>query len=221
MKITINVMKRHLYIITILLAVFIGTLFVIAYTNTGTGGTPAVMGHSIDEIDWSKPVTMQDKLVVNKDLEVVDNVKFNNNLIVEGDIKSKNVGRKSYYAPKSSRGKTINIPELDIIDLCGDDDGCEVRIIMYDWDGNLRSASRTFNFFYNKDNKNWRADYYNTDVEGTNGAAGTQHIAGPIFSCHFTDGKFDNWADQSDIDLDFGLLSWNQYDAECRLFVID
>ncbi|MBI2136531.1 hypothetical protein HYU06_05660 [Candidatus Woesearchaeota archaeon] len=219
MKITINVMKRHLYILILLVAVFLLLTFAIAYNSAGTGGTPAVMGHSADELDWSKPITMQDKLVVNKELEVAGNVKFNLDLNVEGDIKSKNVGRKSYYAPKSSRGTTIKIPELEIIDLCGDDDGCEVRMIMYDWDGNLRSASRTFNFFYNKDNKKWRTEL--NDIEGTNGADGTQHIAGPIWSCYFTDGKFDNWVDQGDTDLDFGLLSWNQADAECRLFVID
>lgn len=30
--------------------------FVWAYNSSGTGGDPAAMGHSVDEIDWSKPL---------------------------------------------------------------------------------------------------------------------------------------------------------------------
>ncbi len=70
MKITINVMKRHLYVVTILLAVFLGTLFVIAFSTTGTGGNPAQVGHSVDEIDWSKAIP--------SDLEVTGKIKSSN-----------------------------------------------------------------------------------------------------------------------------------------------
>jgi len=73
MKITINILKRHLYVTAILIAVFLGALFAIAYNSAGTGGNPPSMGHSIDEIDWSKKIPVAvviDNTLTAKDLQV-------------------------------------------------------------------------------------------------------------------------------------------------------
>jgi hypothetical protein len=89
---------------------------------------------------------------------------------------------------------------------------------MYDWDGAGRSASRHTLFYYNPTNKNWRTG---NDAAATNNNGATNHAYGPIWSCYFTDGQYSGWAGLGDNDLDFGLLSWNQYNAECRLTIID
>lgn len=56
MKIEVNVGKWHLFVL--LLGVFLisGMWFVFAYTG-GIGGVPSVMGHSVDELDWSQTIT--------------------------------------------------------------------------------------------------------------------------------------------------------------------
>jgi hypothetical protein len=48
--------------------------------------------------------------------------------------------QSTYTAWSSQRGNTVNIPEARVAQLCGDIDGCEVRIAMYNWDGSGRTA---------------------------------------------------------------------------------
>jgi len=56
MKFEVNISKG--VFIGILLSVFLiaGVIGVYAYNSGGTGGNPAQMGHSVDEIDWSKAI---------------------------------------------------------------------------------------------------------------------------------------------------------------------
>ena len=56
MEIKINIKKRHLYIFSAIIGVLIGILIVNAYNPSGTGGSPAIFGHSVDEIDWNNPI---------------------------------------------------------------------------------------------------------------------------------------------------------------------
>jgi hypothetical protein len=46
----INIEKRHLFLILAFLVGFLGVVFVIAYNPSISGGNPAVMGHSADEL---------------------------------------------------------------------------------------------------------------------------------------------------------------------------
>jgi hypothetical protein len=126
--------------------------------------------------------------------------------------------RQSYEALSSNRGTTVQIPEQTIISLCGDSDGCSLRIGMYDWDGTARTASRETLFYYNGTTKTWRSS--SGDISGTNGNHVTEHPLN-AWSCYFTDAQYTNWVDNSDTDLNFGLMSWNQYVATCRLTIID
>ena len=125
----------------------------------------------------------------------------------------------TYTAPKATRGSTVNIPESVIDSYCGDGDGCEMRLGMYNWDGTNRTASRHFLFFYNYGYATWRTS---TDKAGTNyfNTSATEH-AYQAWSCYFTDGYYDNWTNHGDFSYDFGLLSWDQYDADCKLTIID
>lgn len=126
--------------------------------------------------------------------------------------------RQTYYAWSSGRGSTVNIPEQTIRDLCGDWDGCSLRMGMHNWDGTSRIASRSSLFYYNPSNKNWRAE--RNDTAGTNNNRTTQHIMN-AWTCYFTDGDYINWVDRSDYSLNFDLLSWSQYNASCLLTIID
>ncbi len=168
---------------------FVGLSF--AYNS---GASPSVMGHSASEIEG----------VCLSDGTNCPNLDSGKKMV-------------AYYAPKSTRGNTTVIPESIVIDYCGDDDGCSVRIVMYDWDGNNRSASREFLVYYNSKNKNWRSS---SDAYGKNNDSAVSHLF-YVWDCYFTDGTYSNWAGK-DENLDFGLLSWKtDFNAECRLFIYD
>ena len=118
-----------------------------------------------------------------------------------------------------TRGTSVTIPETKVAELCGDIDGCTVRIGMYNWDGKGRTASRSSLFFYNKYTKNWRAE--RDDAEGTTDNGSTEHIV-KAWSCYFTDGYYKNWTNHGDFNRNFAVLSWNQYNARaCRVTLID
>jgi len=62
--VNINIQKKDLWLLSIIMVFFVGVTYIIAYNPAGTGGTPSVMGHSADEVegvgfgDW----TNQDNL---------------------------------------------------------------------------------------------------------------------------------------------------------------
>src|SRR5437868_4906248 len=93
--------------------------------------------------------------------------------------------RVFYEASHLNRGTTTPVKEADLIRLCGDQDGCTIRMGMYNWDNTERVASREFLFFYNKtpNNRTWRSSY--GDAAGTNSNSTVEHVAGPIWSCYF------------------------------------
>jgi hypothetical protein len=200
MKIEVNLEKRYFFTLLGTILILGGILGVIAYNS---GAEPSVFGHSAEELDVEingQTMTLQEA--------------------IDGSLFSKN-DPYVVIAPKASRGTTVNIPESVIIDYCGDQDGCALREVMYNWDGDERSASVMNTFYYNPINKNWRGSHHRGDREAENGNGASEHIDIIWGNCHFTDGKYDNWVNLGDNNLDFGLLSWNAYDAECRLFIYD
>lgn len=118
---------------------------------------------------------------------------------------------------KTKRGTSVPIPEDKVIEFCSGADGCIVRLGMHNWDDTGRVASRHFLFFYNKDTKVWRSEF--GDWAGANSNNVTEHVA-QVFACYFTDGAFSNWRDNGDTSADFGLLSWDQYNADCFLTLV-
>src|SRR5436190_24339879 len=69
--------------------------------------------------------------------------------------------RVFYEASHLNRGTTTPVKEAYVIRLCGDKDGCTIRMGMHNWDNTERVASREFLFFYNPNpnNKTWRSSY--------------------------------------------------------------
>jgi hypothetical protein len=124
----------------------------------------------------------------------------------------------TYTAYTSQRGSTVTIPAARVAELCGDTDGCEIRMGMYNWDGTGRTASRSSLFYYNASTGTWRAE--RNDAAGTTDNNTTEHVMN-AWSCYFTDGYYSSWYNHGDINKDFGVLSWNQYNATCRVTLID
>lgn len=126
--------------------------------------------------------------------------------------------RITFIAPKTQRGTTTAIPEEVVIKFCSGKDGCIVRIGMHNWDDTGRVASRHFLFFYNKQTGAWRSEA--GDIQGTNKNNVTEHV-NHSWACYFTDGRYENWQDKGDADNNFGLLSWNEYNADCYLTIVN
>ena len=76
MKIEVNIEKKYALAILGLLIVIASLITGYAFTQSGTGGTPSNMGHSVDEIDWSK--------TINSNLNVQGNLNLNGNLSSSG-----------------------------------------------------------------------------------------------------------------------------------------
>jgi hypothetical protein len=124
--------------------------------------------------------------------------------------------RISFSVGKTQRGTTLEIKEEVVIKFCSGMDGCTVRLGMHNWDDTGRVASREFLFFYNKDTGAWRSS---SDAAGANNNNVTEH-AYQAWSCYFTDGQYLNWQNKGDPDKSFGLLSWNEYNADCFITFI-
>lgn len=127
--------------------------------------------------------------------------------------------RFTVVATKVQRGTTQDVPLEKFSAICGDRDGCSVRLGMHNWDDTGRVASREFLIFYNRQNNAWRAS---NDAWGTNKNNVTQHLLA-AWSCYVTDGTFANWQNNGDPDDRIGLLSWNDsgFNADCIATFID
>jgi hypothetical protein len=126
--------------------------------------------------------------------------------------------RVTFTVRKAQRGTSLKVPESQIISFCGDADGCVLRLGMFYWDNTGRVSSRESLFYYNPTNRAWRAslgDSYGTDFDGQ-----IRHVM-QVGACYFTDGKYYQWKEKGDAAVDFGLLSWNEYMADCSLTIID
>ncbi len=125
--------------------------------------------------------------------------------------------RQTFFIPVGQRGNTVDVPVSVVSRFCGDFDGCQLRLGMFNWDGTGRVASRSSLLYYNRQNRNWRAEH--NDAFGTDGDGQTTHVLYE-WGCYFTDG-FYRRQQENDSRPGFGLLSWTNYTASCVLTIID
>lgn len=130
--------------------------------------------------------------------------------------KSEAGDRVTYVAPFAGRGTGVPIAMADITRLCGDKDGCSVRLAMFNWDGTGRTASREFLFFFNPTTHGWRAS---TDSQGFDDSNVVEHV-NQAWACYFTDGEYAGW-NGTDLVAGFQLLVWNEYNADCWITIIE
>lgn len=126
--------------------------------------------------------------------------------------------RYTLEVTRTDRGTSKPLDMTKVEQLCGDMDGCSVRIGLYNWDDTGRVASREFLLFYNKQNHAWRASAGDTAGADMNNV--TEHV-NQSWSCYLTDGEYKNWNDLGDAGRGFGLLAWDQYNGGCFLTIID
>ena len=190
---------------------------------------PATVSHLSNTIESSEitdgtiqAVDIANQTITNTKLNgIAANCSAGTVLVADGaggfSCTSINLGRVT-YSNSLTTNSSITIPESVISSYCADEDGCEMRIAMYNWDGTGRTASRSFLFYYNSTNKTWRSS---TDGAGTNGDGTVAHPY-TVWSCYFTDGSYLNGASQGDGNADFALLNWTEYANEtCRLTIIN
>jgi hypothetical protein len=58
MRIEVNIEKKYFFGLLLIGLMVVGFVGVYAYNSAGTGGVPSKMGHSVDEMDWSKRIAM-------------------------------------------------------------------------------------------------------------------------------------------------------------------
>ena len=131
------------------------------------------------------------------------------------------------------RGSSKRIPQETLIALCGDEDGCEVRLGMTKWDNDTQTetASRSSLFYYSSGNGHWRASsgIAAWDASGIDGDGKTAHVlVHPWRVCHFTDGNYSKNVNNGDSQKGMELLMWeadkgkNQgTNRTCELTLID
>lgn len=138
----------------------------------------------------------------------------------------------SLTGPKYA-GSTRQIPQQTIIDLCGDQDGCQFRLGMTRWDNDAETeaASITGLLYYASDG-HWRTSMLlqvgkvpkNGEATGVDGNRITEHVANAWDTCYFTDAPYLNGTGMRDEDRSMYLLVWTGYtnaNRTCELTLID
>ncbi|MCB9226530.1 MAG: hypothetical protein H6578_05115 [Chitinophagales bacterium] len=118
---------------------------------------------------------------------------------------------KRYHVSTQYQGSSRTSVPLDMTimnELCGDEDGCEIRFLMKKWDSDLKTtaAARSGLFFYDTSSGRWRLS---TDSEGIDGDNNETHIYN-YWGCYFTDHQHINSVAQNDGTKQLYLLTWDQ-----------
>jgi hypothetical protein len=123
-------------------------------------------------------------------------------------------------------GRSKAIPQ-DVVDrLCGDQDGCEVRLGMTHWnDGTeTETASVSFLFYYSPGDGRWRSSENTGPAYGVDGNSSVQHAGNAFNTCFFTDGAYASYSSSNDNARGMNLLLWNGWKGgsrTCELTLID
>ncbi|OQW75604.1 MAG: hypothetical protein BVN35_08110 [Proteobacteria bacterium ST_bin11] len=166
---------------------------------------------TVDSLSVKKRLTMVGRLWVNMEAETTYEITDRFHLSLGSQF----------------RNYTKTIPQDVFVALCGDRDGCQVRLGMTQWDNTTQkaAASKTFLLYYNEETGHWRADddHY---AQGTDGNKQTEHVmdAGNWHACYLTDGVYEK-TDLGDGSKGMQLL-WSEggYDKDfrtCELTLID
>lgn len=232
-KLDIKIQNKVYYLLVLVLVVVLINGFVIAFTNDGSGDATK-MGHSSDELN----VDINNDGILDKSLQAA---------IDEGDLGGSLTGihyvdnEAPYTYPISERfhmtltgtnygGKTKLIPHDILTDLCGDFDGCEVRLGMTKWTSNIyteTASGQHLKFYYSPTDGRWRSNYP-IDYQGIDNDGVTTHVFSIWNTCYITDGTYNNYVDLGDNSVGFSLLVWTGSDGSynnpqrtCELTLID
>ena len=128
-----------------------------------------------------------------------------------------------YHVVHRNKGNTVLLDQARIATLCGDGDGCDVRIAMRLWGGanDTAAANRQFLLYFDAPSRRWRTS---RDAAGRIGDGQRAHVFAAFDTCYLTEGRFVDFRNQGDDGLGFKLLLWNGFngpDRECAITFID
>ncbi|MEL6182129.1 MAG: hypothetical protein AAFS10_24420 [Myxococcota bacterium] len=163
-----------------------------------------------------------DTLVVNPNTDFEGGTRVDGNLTVTGSLNGQTVV-PNYHITHTQQGYTTELDMERINTLCGDADGCSVRLGMRRWNSNndTAAASRVYIMYYNASDRRWRLS---NDAFGGIGDGVRQHAINIWSTCYLTDGLYTNYADRGDNGVGFKLLLWNGYrgaNRSCELTFVD
>ncbi len=149
--------------------------------------------------------------------------------------------RADYDPAYSTNNRTSRAIPLDVArvhDMCGDEDGCWLRLVMANYNGTAiaqtHASAPPVHFHVNPSNGAWRipnnAESTVTDanimfapITGTDGDGSTEHVL-RAWDCYFTDALYaPGGTSQGDPSPGFMLLNYtsSSYDADCLLIIDD
>ena len=132
-------------------------------------------------------------------------------------------------------GRTRQIPQQVINDLCADQDGCQFRLGMTRWslETETETASITGLFYYSTINGHWRTSMLAQQGKeakagesiGVDGNKKVDHVGNAWDTCYFTDSPYAGSTDQGDPTIGMYLLVWiggfTNPGRTCELTLID
>ncbi len=128
-----------------------------------------------------------------------------------------------YHVVHRDKGDSVLLDQARIATLCGDGDGCDVRIAMRLWGGanDTAAASRQFLLYFDAPSRRWRTS---RDAAGQIGDGRHEHAFQSFETCYLTEGRYVDFRNEGDDGLGFKLLLWNGFngpDRECAITFID
>lgn len=146
------------------------------------------------------------------------------NVSALGGVSSGGLGiEPNYHVSHTLQGSTVLLDQDRIARLCGDSDGCSVRIGMLYWssDDNSAAASRSILFYYDANARRWRAS---NDASGQIGDTTLRHVINIFDTCYFTEGHYVDYSNRGDDGAGLKLLLWNGNggpNRSCELTFVD
>jgi hypothetical protein len=121
-------------------------------------------------------------------------------------------------------GRTKPIPHDMFVDLCGDPDGCEVRVGMTRWSDDTQTQTASWGSqmrYYSPSDGNWRMSQpkaangahpeYVIGTNETDGDGNIDHLLSVWHTCYITDGEYDAYQGLGDSGPGIQVLVWNTY----------
>lgn len=121
---------------------------------------------------------------------------------------------------------SVTIPTSIVTDLCGDEDGCKVTLIMTNWSVGTTPelASQTFSFSYHAATGKWRSAPINDaalSTTGTDNNSVIEHVCSIFSTVYFSDASYISGTGVDNA-AGFNLLKWTSFPtAICRLILED
>ncbi len=194
--------------------------------SLATTGKSTLQGAvSIDGSNSSQALTVTGNAKINGGLTSMGDSQKNDEIVTRYEMSPR--FHLSLTADQYS-GSTQAILMTTLSELCGDQDGCEVRLGRPRWtaDAQTATASLSFLFYFSPKDLRWRSSL---NKEGVMKNGIVEPAADVGETCFFTDGAYSHGDDQSDKGTGMALLVWRGPDKEptknanrtCELTLID